>query len=448
VNRSPGLRFLSPLTAILILSIIAFVVYVKAWPSAPYTATDTGGYVDAARGLAEGRVDHPAFRTPGYPLLLVATHGPSRSLFLAQLLLQISAVVLVCLTLRRLGASDTLVVLAGLVGLLPPFVQTAAWTLTETLTQFMLVAAVASLERFFEGGRRAWLLLASLALAYAGITRPTFQLGAVVLGLVLALVSRWVGSREFSAREFGLLLAGTVVFVGGYVLFNEARFGVPGTTSTLGFNLANRCPELYTEIPDPVTRRLLVQARNEAYVEGTPVEWAHYHAPLTRELGKTQEEIEPWLRKQFVRTILSHPVQYGQIVAASLARFWFPVTGKLPLLGEKHLRPGWYALHALLMLVLAVEASLFPTWLVATWTGVRWDTRTREAWILWAMCATLVLYNALISCFLETGETRYRTSTELLMLMAAGAGLVAVRGLVATLSAAAGKLSRLRVGGD
>lgn len=428
-------------------SVVAVWVYMRSWPEAPYTSPDSQGYMKVARDLAGGGLDQPRVRTPGYPILLLLTGAstePTRSLFIVQLLLQIASVILVCVTLRSVGAGDGLVLTSGVIGLLPPFVQNAGYLLSETLAQFCIVLGVAALQRFLEREGRAWLLAASVAFGYAALTRPTFQLAALVLGALLLLLTRRTGSRVFRVRDAFVLLIGTLVLVGGWALYNESRFGVPGTISTLGFNLANRCPDLYEEIPDPVTRRIFVEARNEAYVSGKAVPWAHFAAQprLMSELGmRSKAEIEPWIRKQMTRAILGHPVRYAEIVAGSLARFWFPVTGSLPLLRERPLRRVWYAVHFLLISLLAAEVMAFGSWILVTLAGIRSDDQTRRAWTLWSICALVVLYNALISCMLETGETRYRTSTELLLLLAGGAGIVAARGLFRVLAAAAKRIA-------
>ncbi len=427
---------------LLLLAACAVGGYLRLWDGAPFVRTDSPSYMAVARELASGGLREAQFRTPGYPILLVATGALERgtpALFLAQLLLQVGAVFLVCASLRRIGASQGLTIAAGVIGLLPPFAQSSASVLTESLTQFCLALAVACLQRRLDGGGHAWLFVASAAFGYAALTRPTFQIAAVAVAVLLLLLARRGPRKDFRLPDAAWLIAGTFVLAGGYAFYSQARFG--GSRSTLGFNLANRCPDLYEAIPDPVTRRILVEARNEAYVHGRSVDWAHFTTQdrLKAELGISQEQLEPWYRKQFTRAILSHPVEYAEIVAGSFARFWFPATGSLPLLAERPLKFLWYGVHFALIAALTFQAALFGAWVLA---GARLpgDPRTDGAWTLWAICATIVLANASVSCLLETGETRYRTSTELLLVLAAAAGVVAVRGLRNTFLATARKL--------
>ncbi len=428
---------------LLLLAGLAIGAYVHFWPEAPFVRTDSPSYMAVARELAQGGLRQAQFRTPGYPLLLAATGSTqegTRTLFLVQLLLQAAAVLLMCAALRRAGASQGWTLVAGVVGMLPPYVQSSASVLTESLTQFCLVVAVVCLQRFLDGGAGGWLAAASFAFGYAALTRPTFLLAAPFLAVVLFPLTRGSARREWSLSAAAGLVAGTIVLAGGYSFYSQVRFGQ--SPSTLGFNLANRCPELYEAIPDPVTRRILVAARNDAYVNGRSVPWSHFAAQerLVAELGIPPEQLERWYRRQFSRAILAHPVEYAEIVAGSFARFWFPAGGSLPLLSERTFRGLWYAVHFAVVGVLALEAALFGAWWLCGRAGLPRDSRTDAAWGLWATCAGLILGNALVSCLLETGETRYRTSTELLLVLAAAVGIVAVRGLSHTLRAAALKL--------
>lgn len=420
---------------LLVPAVLALALYWRAWPNAPIMGPDSPWYLTAARHLASAPAAHPEFRTPGYPILLRlagATEGPTRELFLFQLLLQVAAVFLACAALRAVGAGTALTVAIGVVGLLPPYVLRSAFVLTENLAQFCVVLAVASLQRFLDRRRAVWLALSSLAFGYAAMTRPTFQLASVAAGLLLWLLAARTRAVAFSFREALALMAGTVFLIGAYAGYNLSRYGVPGTTSTLGLNLADLGPSLYEQIPDPITRRLLVEARNDAYVHGRSVEWAHYRAydRLIAERHMTPEEIEPWVRGQLLRAIRGHPIQYLQAVAVSASRFWFPAAADLPLLREKRFQLFWYALHFLVVGLLAAETFAFAAWFLLAGAGVRFSEALHRPWVLWFVSMTVVLYNAAVSCFLETGEVRFRSATEMLLLLAAGAGVVGARRLL------------------
>ncbi len=419
-------------------SALAVAVYLRAWPEAPVLAADSSGYLTAARHLGEIGQAPPNVRTPGYPLLLGAVgaaQGPTRLLFLVQLLLQVASVYLACAALRSAGAGTALTVAVGLIGLLPPYVYRSAYVLTENLAQFCVVLAVACLQRFLVRGGAGWLIVSSLALGYAAMTRPTFLLVAVALGLLLLLLRKGTKTFSFSPRQALLLVAGTALLVGGYAAVNEVRFGVSGTTGTLGFNLADLCPNLYDEIPDPIMRRLFVQARNDAYVHGRAVEWAHYRAydQILLERHMKRDDLEPFFRAQLTHVILAHPLQYLQAVSTSIARFAFPAAANLPLMRGKGSQLLWSAIHFLVMGALAVESFVFGTWCLLAWSGARFNEAINRAWVLWFASMAVILYNAAVSCVIEVGEVRFRNATEMLLLLAAGAGVVGSRRLFRTL---------------
>jgi 4-amino-4-deoxy-L-arabinose transferase-like glycosyltransferase len=419
---------------LLLPSALAIAVYLRVWSVAPVMAPDSNGYLAAARNLGASGQTAPAFRTPGYPILLRAVgaaNGPTRRLFLVQLLLQIAAVYLACAALRSAGAGTALTVVVGLIGLLPPYVYRSTFVLTESLAHFCVVLAVACLQRFLVRGGAGWLALSSLALGYAALTRPTFLLAAVALGVLLLLLRIGTKTFAFSLRQAVFLVAGTVVLVGSYAVMNEARYGTTGTTGTLGYNLADLCPPLYDSISDPTLRRLFVQVRNEAYLEGRAVEWAHYRAydELLREKPMKREELEPFLRAQLKHVILTHPIQYLQAVTASIVRFSFPATADLPLMHEKRYELFWFPLHFLLVGTILVESFVFGAWALLAGFGVRFNEAINRAWVLWFASMAVVLYNAAVSCAIEIGEVRFRSATEMLLLLAAGAGIVGSRRL-------------------
>jgi 4-amino-4-deoxy-L-arabinose transferase-like glycosyltransferase len=423
---------------LLLPSALAVAVYLRAWPEAPVTAPDSSGYLKTAGNVFAHGEPLPPYRTPGYPILLRVVGdeaGPTRLLFVVQLLLQIATVYLACAALRSAGAGAALTVAVGLLGLLPPYVYRSAYVLTENLAQFCVVLAVACLQCFLVRGGWGWLALSSLGLGYAALTRPTFLLAAVALGVLLLLLRAATKTFSFEPRQALLLVAGTALLVGSYAAVIETEFGVTGTTGTLGRNLADLCPNLYEEIPDPTMRRLFVEARNDAYVHGRAVEWAHYKAydQLMLERHLKPEELEPFMRAQLTRVVLGHPVQYLQAVSASVTRFVFPSTANLPLMRETRYQLLWFAIHFLVLGTLLAETFVFGAWCLLAASGTKFNEAINRAWVLWFASMAVVLYNAAVSCAIEIGEVRFRNAAEMLLLLAAGAGIVGSRRLFRTL---------------
>src|SRR5262249_28764141 len=114
----------------------AFTFYVIFWPEAPAIQPDSGSYLRFAQDLADFHIDQLHERTPGYPIFLLLTgsnQSPNRTLFYVSLLLHFASICLLASILFRVGLSGMKIVFFSLILLLPPFVEPAAYVLTETL---------------------------------------------------------------------------------------------------------------------------------------------------------------------------------------------------------------------------------------------------------------------------------------------------------------------------
>src|SRR5436190_19465836 len=72
--------------------------------------------------------------------------------------------------------------------LLPPYAENTATIMTENLTQFCLALSVAGLAFWFRKRNMIWLFVSALAIAYSGLTRPTYQVLAFVIAGCLLLL--------------------------------------------------------------------------------------------------------------------------------------------------------------------------------------------------------------------------------------------------------------------
>jgi hypothetical protein len=331
--------------------------------------------------------------------------------------------------LSMVGAPTPMILLTAILGLLPPFAQTSAWLLTETLTQASLVAAIFGILRYQRSEHRLWLIAASLLLAIAALTRPSFQLAAPLLAV--ALVMSRFRRRPMRAHfaEVAILVSATLISAVLYAAYCRLRLGNAGMTSRLGLNLAVRATPLYPYLSDPTTREVLLQARNDAFVHGEWVDQCVYKAQpeLLRRLNMTEPQLEAWLQSQALLVIRQHPVQYLDAVATSFTRIWFPYETKLPLLSSQRIRAVWYAMQFALVGCLAIGAAGFVVFLAARRFALPIDAETRATWTLWCLAMVLVVSNALVSCMLDMGDPRHRVSTELLILAAASAGALGIR---------------------
>lgn len=153
-----------PLSTALIFAIlfaVGFWFYSALWTGAPFAAIDSQGYIKVAQNLADFHVDQLNARTPGYPLLLVLT-GTARPLFYTSLALHFASIWLLCAVLHTMGLTRAWLVLLALLLLLPPYVEYAAYILTENLTEFLVVSVFSSLVFWFVRGGSTLLILSDM----------------------------------------------------------------------------------------------------------------------------------------------------------------------------------------------------------------------------------------------------------------------------------------------
>jgi len=233
---------------------LAVVAYFLLWRQAPYVTNDWGGYARVAKDIAQHLLPTEIhFRTPGYPMLLVLTGStdvPSRALFLLQLLLHVTAVFLVVDLLRKLGFSRWVQRGCLLLMVLPPFIEPAAYALTESACAFLLSVTIWLIARKEWG---YWSAVGSgFAAGLAALTRPGYQLLGLALALVMLAIGQW--------RRAIVLALVFLATVGSLILYNGARFGYPSITSATGWNLSTRTAMFLDEWSDGRTKEYWVFA--------------------------------------------------------------------------------------------------------------------------------------------------------------------------------------------
>lgn len=407
-----------------LLGLVGLVVYGMLWPNAPVIQGDSPQYMEVARDLRDFRIDDIHDRTPGYPALLALTgssEAPTRILFYVSLLLHFGSVWLLALALHASGASKRALTAFGILLMLPPYVELAGYVMTENLAQFALAAGLTGLVMWLRAGRAAWLAAASVSLAYAGFTRPVYQMLAVVLAAGLALspgVIRRMGLTYRSAiTAAAALVLGSVLILGGLCVRNFAALGYFGVAPTFGFHLSTTTTSLFERLPDEysVVRDILIRERDAQLVkpggrhEGTQAIW-HARDELSKATGLSTPELSAYLVKMNLRLIAQSPLEYLEEVGRSSATYWFPAVGPLAAMGSSALRWLWALLHLSVVAVLVMTSGVV---LRAMPTRLSGPPYMRVAWLL---SAVIVIYTMLLSCFLDIGEPRQRRPTDVLLL--------------------------------
>lgn len=417
----------------------ALVAYGALWSSAPVLDGDSDQYLEVARDLADGHLDDLHVRSPGYPAVLAMTgsaQAGTRRLLYVSLSLHFASVWLLGVVLCAAGVRSSRLILFGLLMALPPYVEPAGYVMTENLAQFMLAAGVAGLLAWFRNQRPVWLVMASLALGYAGITRPVYQVLAVALagGVMLAA---WTARGLFLSRRSvfvsaAVLMAGFLVVVGGLSLYNWSRFGYAGISPALGFHLTTKTVRFIERLPDEYStvRTVLLRVRDEELTkpggrhDGTQTIWTA-REELERVTGLDTPKLSAYLVKMNLALISRAPIEYLEDVARSLGSYWLPASGMLATFRSSVLRWLWGVLHLAVVAVFLAQVAALPavTYFTArrgSWRrGAALPAETGPPFISLAYLLTgaIVFYTMVLSCILDIGEPRQRRPTDVLIVM-------------------------------
>lgn len=430
-------------TALLVaLTLVAVAAYVAVWRQAPVIEGDSPQYMEVARDLSDFSLERLHDRAPGYPLLLALTgsaDAPQRSLFIVSLLLHAVSVWLLAGALRESGVPLRFAVAFGAIAMLPPYVETAAHVMTENLAQFALAAGVAGLV-FWWSRQRTWLLVvSSLGLACAALTRPTYQAVAIALAIVLIAVTRLAtddSGRSKSLRAAAVLVAGSILLVGGFAVFQQMRFGYFGIVPTSGFHLTTKTMLLFERLPEEhaTVREILVRERDKQLTRrggthtATQTVW-EAREELTAATGMSTPELSKYLVRLDLLLIRKAPLEYLQEVAKSAATYWFPPAGALASMNSTALRLLWALLHTVVVGLFTLQVVVLIGWVVMK-LSAGWRSPvipdlggTSLQATAFTVALTIVLYTMVLSCFLDIGEVRQRRPTDVIVLFACVSGV-------------------------
>jgi hypothetical protein len=417
----------------------AFALYYVLWRNTPAGDGDTPQYLEVAKDLADFHLDSLHDRTIGYPLLLLATGATDHAtglLLAVSLLLHLASVWLLAVALRVAGLGPRWLLVFGGVLILPPYVEPAAWVLTENLAQFTLVVGFACLVLGMAPSRAFLLAASALAFGYAALTRPVYQALAVTLaGLLLvvpALARRVTLSFRDAARAAAALTAGSAILLGGMSYVNSVRFGYFGVVPSIGFHLSTKTMSFVERLPDeyaPV-REIFIKERDAELVKrgsvhtGSQTIWS-VRSELSAATGLSKVELSRYLLRMNLLLIRKAPIEYLQEVARSMAVYWFPPATPLASMHSSLLRWLWAALHAavigffFLQVVVLAGAGAFEASRQMAGGAAReaapWSSATLVQASAYLLAGSIVIYTMLITCAIDIGDPRQRRPTDVLV---------------------------------
>ena len=416
---------------------VAFWFYSVLWTSAPVMTPDSTSYLRAAQDISDYHIDQLQERAPGYPVLLVLTgssRSPTRGLFFVSLLLHFLAIWLLASVLYRAGLKEIMLTVFCLLLLLPPYVEPAAYVMSENLTEVMLVSAFVGLVFWWLTKRTISILLSALAIGCAALTRPTYQVLALAMAGYLftgGFLFHWIRVKwRDVVRGSLILILGSVVTVGGCVLFNYQNFGYLGVTPKFGLTLNTKTWRFLERLPaeDAAIRDVLIKARNAKLLEegglheGSMSIWDAV-PELTNMTGLQFSQLSDYMLHKNLFLIKRAPLQYLLDVVWAFGLYWFPSSGELANLNSQPVQLLWAVIHFCLIGAFAFNLILLVGAATYIKTCKTFRTLTNSVPIsafglmqlqtfMYGLAGLIVIYTAAISCLIEVGVPRYRVPTD------------------------------------
>ena len=415
---------------------VAFCFYSALWSSAPVMESDSWTYLTAAQDLSDFHIDRLQERTPGYPLLLLLTgssQSPSRTLFCVSLLMHFASIWLLASVLYSAGVREVMLTLFAFILLLPPYVEPAAYVLSENLTEAMLVAGFVTFIFWILQNRTTWIFISGLAIGYAALTRPTYQLLAfamagyiLVANFLLHSVLKW----KDVIKGCLILVCGSIVITTGYAFVNYRSVGYFGATPQLGFALTQKTLRVVERLPDEyaVIREALIRARNSAlisgaehtgysYIDGTVLE-------LTKVTGLNRAQLSNTLLRINLLLIQKAPAHYLQEVVWAFGSYWFPSSGELANFNSRAVQLLWAVINFLLiggfalnLIVLVAAGIICKRFVVLCDSRPVGELRAIQLQgLIYGLAGTIVIYSAVLTCLVQMGLPRYRVPTDALII--------------------------------
>jgi hypothetical protein len=420
-----------------LLTIVMSAAWAVMWGLTPRSDGDTGSYQEVAVDLRDGRMDSLHDRPPGYPIVLLLTGSadrPSAGLQLLQLVAHGAAVWLALCLLQRFRPSAAVSMLTAALMLSPPLVEKAAWAMTESISELLVVATTLVLVRWLEQRRLRQLVGVGLLCGALAVVHPMFVLLGLCIGVAAAVVTfRSGGGVPRAARAGAAALLGAALLVAPVVLHNAVRFDHAVVTPMTGWSLSTRTALFVDELPasEPL-RSLLVEARNENLVDGESHTGLMYiwgaRRDVAAQLDVSDAEASDYLLAMNLRLIASQPLDYLSAVGTAAAGYTAPATMDTASGSSSVAKAGLALVHYALVLAWLLQLVGVVGVVMSKRLGAPVSVRALRASLrTWLVCLLVAGYSAVMSVTIDVGNPRHRTPTELILLVGLVGGWIVVR---------------------
>jgi hypothetical protein len=303
-------QILISVVALLAVAIVARFALASIYSIANFP--DSGDYIDLAKQWKSlDFTSNIGFRTPVYPIVLIATGLNYEALWFLQSLMGLTiSLILFFFVLGATGSTGAALIAALAHTLAANQLVLEAAVMTETTATLLVVAAAYAAERAWSRGWSIRLVILSAMLASgATLTRPLFVVvGIVVLGAIMAFGGRL---RLRAGIVFFLVFSFPILIWMGYQKSTTGAFAI---TTLLGFNLSNniggvmeRAPDDFREVRDIYLKhrqeRIAKTGSHSMTIFGAREELQHRTEFNEAQLSKELQRISLYL-------IIEHPMYY------------------------------------------------------------------------------------------------------------------------------------------
>ena len=279
-------------------------------------------------------------RTPGYPALLAftgSTIGPSHALFYISLALHFGAIGFIAYVLNVLGLSRGVVWLFICIVLLPPYVESTAWVMTESLAQVIMGVSYCALILWLVN-RRQWMFwLYACSATYLAFVRPTYEALTIVVAVtsVVCWCCGWLPGLNLRNLSKSLLVAVAipVICLAGYASWSYFRCGYFGVSTMSAYVLSHKTASFVEFMPAPYQelRDILVKYRDSYLVaprdDHTAQNYIYRALPeIRRYYGGDELKVIEALEKANLALIKAKPLSYVNDSLKVLGSYWMPLS--------------------------------------------------------------------------------------------------------------------------